>query len=79
MTEFEKEIKAIKAFKNMLEGRLMHAFDETDRNNFDPMDKLHENRFTLSFMGKQCKIHFGAFEYDSIIDMLNNILEEYEQ
>ena len=79
MTEFEKNVKGIKAFKNMLEGRLTHAFDETDNGNFDPMDELHENRFSLSFMGKSCKIYFGAFEYDSIITMLNNILEEYEQ
>lgn len=79
MTEFEKNVKAIRAFKNMLEGRLTHAFDETDNDNFEPFDTLQDNMFSLSFMGKSCKIYFGPGEYDSIITMLNNILEEYEQ
>lgn len=79
MTEFEQVKKQMIAFKKMLEGRLTHAFDETDNDNFDPMDELHENRFTLSFMGKSCKLYFGAIEYDSIITMLNTILEDYEQ
>lgn len=79
MTEFEKNVKAIRAFKNMIEGRLTHAFNETDRNNFTPFDTLQENMFTLSFMGKSCKIYFGAFEYDAITIMIEKILEEYNE
>ena len=79
MTEFEKNVKAIRAFKNMLEGRLTHAFNEQDNENFTPMDTLQDNMFTLSYMGKSCKIYFGPVEYDSIITMLNNVLEDYEQ
>ena len=79
MTEFEKNVKAIRAFYNMLEGRLTHAFNETDRNNFEPFDTMQENMFTLSYMGKSCKIYFGPGEYDAITTMLEKILEEYAQ
>ena len=78
MTNEQQIIKGIKAFKNMLESRLLYAFDAADRNNFDHMDTLYSNFFTLSFMGKECKLYFGPCEYDSIIDMLNNILEEMQ-
>lgn len=78
MTNEQQIIKGIKAFKNMLESRLGHAFDEMDNDNFKPMDTLYCNFFTLSFMGKECKLYFGPCEYDSIIDMLNNILEDMQ-
>lgn len=74
----QKVLKSIKDFKNMLESRLCHAFDEMDNNNFDPMDTLYSNLFTLSFMGKECKLYFGPCEYDSIIEMLNNVLEDMQ-
>ena len=78
MTEFEKNVKGIRAFINMLEGRLTHAFDETDNDNFNPMDKLYENRFTISLRGKKCNLYFGATEYHSIIEMLETILEDMQ-
>lgn len=78
MTNEQQIIKGIKAFKNMLESRLLYAFDAADNNNFDHMDTLYSNFFTLSFMGKECKLYFGSCEYDSIIDMLNNILEDMQ-
>ena len=78
MTNEQQIIKGIKAFKNMLESRLCHAFDEMENDNFKPMDTLYSNFFNLSFMGKECKLYFGPCEYDSIIDMLNNVLEEMQ-
>jgi hypothetical protein len=69
--------KQIIDFKKMLESRLNHAFDERDENdNESAMDKLYEQDFIITFMGKSCRIAFGATEYHSIIGMLEDILEE---
>ena len=73
MTEYEKKIRD---FRNMIEGRLAHAFDLMDNEDFSGMDELYEQKFTLSFMGKSCEISWGATEYDAITDMLTYILEE---
>ena len=58
------------SFKKMLEDALNNAVT------LEEMDKLYDENFTLSFMGQTCTICFGATEYYSILEMLENILEE---
>lgn len=73
MGKYEKQLKA---FLSMMQGRLSHAFDEQDRGNDAPIDKLYSESFTLSFMGKSCTIDFGAVEFQAIESMLQEIIDE---
>lgn len=68
--------KQLQDFLKMMQGRLYHAWDEMDEGNDEPMDNLYEQYFILSFMGKHCKISFGAEEFQEIEAMLHNIIEE---
>lgn len=68
--------RQLKAFLDMMQGRLNYAFEEQDKGNYEPMEQLYNQSFTLSFMGKTCELYFGAFEYQEIEQMLQNIIEE---
>ena len=68
--------KQMQDFLKMMQGRLQNAFDEQDNGNNTPIEKLYNQSFTLSFMGKTCRLDFGAFEYQEIEQMLQNIIEE---
>ena len=70
--------KQIKDFLNMIQGRLYYAFDEQDKGNDAPMEKLYSQAFTLSFMGKKCCLDFGASEFQAIESMLQDLLNELE-
>ena len=72
----DKYNKQLKDFLNMLQGRLKYAWDEMDNGNDKPLDTLYDNHFTLSFMGKSCKIAWGAEEYTAIEEMLYDLIEE---
>ena len=71
--------KQLTDFKRMLEARLEFAMNKRDTDNYAEMDRLYENDFVLSFMGKTCRIAFGATEYYAVIGMLEEILEEMKQ
>lgn len=70
--------KQLQDFLNMMQGRLAHAFNEQDNGNDAPMDKLYTQTFYLSFMGKTCRLDFGASEYQEIESMLENLINEYK-
>lgn len=74
--DFETAKKQITDFIKMLESRLGYAQDKASADNYAEMDKLYEQDFILSFMGKSCRIAFGATEYYAVIGMLEEILEE---
>ena len=77
MTNYEHVKKSMIDFKKMLEGRVTYAFDQRDEHdNEAPFDELYSKCFDLKFMGKSCKIYFGATEFHAIINMIENILEE---
>ena len=69
-------IKQIKAFLDMMQGRLNHAWDEQDKDNYEPIERLYKNSFSISFMGKTCKLDFGASEYQALEQMLQDLIEE---
>jgi hypothetical protein len=69
-------IKQLKDFLKMMQSRLQHAWDEQDDGNDAPMEKLYNQSFTLSFMGKKCELYFGAFEYQEIEQLLQNVIDE---
>lgn len=71
-------IKQLKDFLNMMQGRLAYAWDEQDNENDAPIEKLYGQSFTLSFMGKSCKLDFGAIEYQNIEQMLQDTINELE-
>lgn len=71
MRNIEKELADIIAFKEHIEKLLDKAFDE---GNLEP---LYEQDFILSFMGKSCRIAFGAETYNNLIDYLENTINEY--
>lgn len=73
MDKYEKQLKD---FLKMMQGRLYHAWDEQDNGNDAPIDKLYGESFTLSFMGKSCRLDFGAVEFQAIERMLQDIIEE---
>lgn len=77
MTNYERIKQQIIDFKKMLDGRVTHAFDQRDEHDNELyFDELYSNCFELSFMGKSCKLFFGATEYHAIINMLETILGE---
>ena len=77
MTDYERTIKSIRAFKNMLESRVTYAFDQRDEHdNEKPFDIMYREKFTLSYMGKSCSFYFGASEYHAIINALEMIIDE---
>ena len=63
-------------FKKMLENRVTYALNQIDNENFDFMDNLYKQEFELTFMGKKCKICFGAEEQSAIIDLLEFLIDE---
>ncbi len=69
MFEYDRYAKQIIEFQEYLEKLLDEHFDEKDT-------MLYPFDFELSFKGKSCKIGFGANEYYSILEMLQNIIEE---
>lgn len=74
----QNEIKQIKGFLAMIQGRLAYAFDESDNENYKPFDTLYQNNFTLSYMGKKCDIPFDATNYHLIEILLQDVLKEWE-
>lgn len=78
MAKQDPYTKQLKDFLNMLQGRLSNAFDEQDKGNNAPMEKLYNQTFYLSFMGKTCSLDFGASEFQAIESMLQELLEELE-
>lgn len=68
--------KQMQDFLKMMQGRLQHAFDEQDNGNYAPMEKLYNQEFKISFMGKTCNLYFGAYEYQEIEQALQNIIDE---
>lgn len=72
----DRKKKEIVDFLKMLKSRLEYAFDKTDVGDFSELDKMYEQDFEISFMGKKCTIAFGAEEYNTITNALEHILEE---
>lgn len=68
--------KEIADFLKMLSSRLEYAFNKTDDGDFSELDKMYEQDFVISFMGKSCHVAFGAEEYNTITEALEHILEE---
>lgn len=71
-------VKQMQDFLNMIQGRLTHAFNEQDKGNDEPMNTLYKNTFYISFMGKTCRLDFGASEYQEIETTLQNLINEYK-
>lgn len=71
-------VKQMQNFLNMIQGRLTHAFNEQDKGNDDPIENLYKQSFYLSFMGKTCRLDFGASEFQEIEIMLQNLINEYK-
>ena len=69
-------IKQLQDFLNMMQGRLTHAFDAQDNGNDAPMEKLYNQEFQISFMGKTCELYFGASEFQALETMLQELIEE---
>ena len=74
----DKYTKQLQDFLNMMQGRLFHAFNEQDNGNNAPMDRLYQESFYISFMGKTCRLDFGASEFQEIETTLQNLIEEYK-
>ncbi len=65
-------------FLNMIQGRLTLAFNEQDNGNNAPMEKLYNQSFYITFMGKTCRLDFGASEFQEIETTLKNLIDEYK-
>ena len=78
MTQQDPYVKQLQDFLNRIQGRLSHAFDEQDKGNDAPIEKLYNQSFYLSFMGKTCRLDFGASEFQEIETMLQNLIDEYK-
>ena len=70
--------KQLKDFLKMMQGRLYHAWDQMDEGNDEPMDDLYNQRFIISFMGKNCYLDFGPDEFQALETMLQNIIEDLQ-
>lgn len=69
--------KEIEIFTKYLEEQLNFAWDEEEKGNNKPIEKLYDEKFELTFRGATIELYFGAIEYDSIIECLERIKEEY--
>lgn len=78
MTQQDPYVKQLQDFLNMIQGRLNHAFNEQDQGNDAPMNKLYNQSFYISFMGKTCRLDFGASEFQEIETTLQNLIDEYK-
>ena len=63
--------KEITYFKQMLETLLEQSYGDDAK-----MEQLYEQDFIISFGSQSCRIAFGANEYYSMLEMLENILED---
>ena len=72
----DNQKKEIAGFLKMLSSRLEYAFNKADDDDFSELDKMYEQDFVISFMGKSCHVAFGAEEYNTITEALEHILEE---
>ena len=70
MYKWEKYKQQIIDFKEYLENQLDENFDKKDT-------ELYPYDFKVSFKEKSCKIGFGADEYYIMLDMLQQIIDEF--
>ena len=70
--------KEIETFINYVDEQLKFAWEEKTKGNYTPSEKLHDEKFELTFRGATLELNFGGIEYDAIIECLEKIKEVNE-
>lgn len=68
--------KEIEIFLNYMRGKLHRAWDEEEKGNNEPIEKLYSAKFKISWEGATLELYFGASEFQNIEDCLQAILDE---
>lgn len=69
----------IEIFLTYMRGKLEKAWEEENKGNNKPIDHLYnESTFRITFEGATLELCFGAIEFQSLEDALQNILEEVQ-
>ena len=76
--EINDYVKEIETFLAYMRGRLFQAWDEEEKGNNEPIEKLYNSKFVIKFEGATLELDFGASEFQGLEDYLQNLLEEYE-
>lgn len=74
MLKFEKDyVEEIKLFREYLEYLLDKAWEEEANGDSEPITRLYNETFKLSFMGATLELGFGPDEFEEITSCLENI------
>lgn len=68
--------KDVVMFKYYMQKQLETAWDLLEQGIEEPIEKLRSEPITITFGGKTLELAFGSTEFESIIECLENIIEE---
>lgn len=68
--------KDVVMFKYNMQKELENAWEEQEKGNEAPIEKLRQEPITITFGGKTLELAFGSTEFESIIEALEKIAEE---
>lgn len=68
--------KDVVLFKYYMQKQLENAWEEQEQGNNEPIEKLRSEPITITFGGKTLELAFGSTEFESVIECLENIIEE---
>lgn len=68
--------KEIEIFLDYMRGKLHRAWDEEEKGNDEPIEKLYSTSFKITWEGATLELGFGACEFQSLEDCLESILDE---
>jgi hypothetical protein len=70
--------KEIELFIDYMNESLTNAWNEEEKGNNEPIEKLYNSSINISFNGATLELCVAPCEFDSIIECLNYIKEESE-
>lgn len=68
--------KEIEIFLDYMRGKLYYAWDEEEKGNNKPIEKLYNSHFTITFEGATLELGFGACEFQGLENYLEDVLGE---
>ena len=68
--------KEIEIFLDYMRGKLHRAWNEEANGNNEPIEKLYDSTFKITWEGATLELCFGASEFQGLEDFLENILDE---
>ena len=76
MTTNKQYCKEVVMFKYFMQKELEAAWEAQEQGNDEPIEKLRNEPITITFGGKTLELAFGSTEFESMIECLENIIEE---